>query len=915
MSDQFLSNSKFLSLILRHDRIRLLCFMILCSTSAAFAQQESFLKKHCFECHDAESKQGGLDLTSLKVELANADNFAKWVKIHDRIESGEMPPKAQPRPPVADKEAVTKSLKAELIKVEQAALQNEPRTGLRRLTRAEYENTIRDLFDMPGIALQGELPPDGSAHGFDKNSDALDISHVNLAKYIEAAEHVLNIAIATRPNPPSVTTRRISLANSGGFVTHVIMNGDGVLLKDKKPDPDFPPAAEQNHLDEGAHERMGTFHNATSVGLFRHEDESLSPYFIEHVTIYPGLYRVRTSLWSFQWDKGQVLPSRGTEAARLSVVQLTGDGRGGQHPSYKLGYFDAPSMDAQEHQLVTWLNHNEIIGFNVASLAPVANYNRKGRAMAFNGPGIACDWLDIQGPLHNIWPPFSHRVLFDDLPLSEFKAADHPGVRPPQRKQVRQLGAGKNRPDPAPGLWTVQSEQPLVDADRLLKVFLPRAFRRPVEAEVRQVYVAQVDERLKAGDCFESAMRSAYRAALCSPDFLYHVETTVGRALLPVEQQAAADSGQESKTGKSARPTKDSSIDDYSLACRLSYFFLNSMPDGRLTDLAARNILQQPEFLQMEVDRLLKDPKSQHFIDDFLGQWLKLRQIAATDPDKKLYPEFNPYLQDSMVAETRAYFRELIEKNLNVSHLIKSDFAMLNEKLAVHYGIPGVTGSQIRRVALPMDSPRGGFMTQASILKITANGTTTSPVPRGAFVMDRLLGQPPDPPPANIAAVEPDVRGATTIREQLAKHRDNVICASCHAKMDPPGFALEAFDVIGGPRSRYRSIGDGEPAPRGAIDPFIGISFKLGPPVDATGVLPDGRSFKDVLEFQTLVAADSNRLLMNLAERLMIYATGRDTSFSDRDQLAAIVAATQKQGGGIRTLIHEVVQSPLFQNR
>ncbi len=848
-----------------------------------------FVSKHCVECHDSASKQGGLDLTSLKVELANTENFAKWVKIHDRIESGEMPPKAQPRPPVADKEAVTRSLKAELIKAEQAAIKNEPRTGLRRLTRSEYENTIRDLFDMPGIALQGELPPDGSAHGFDKNSDALDISHVNLAKYIEAADHVLNLAIATRPNPPAVTTRRISLANSGGFVAHVIMNGDGVLLKDKKPDPDFPPAADQNHIDEGAHERMESFNNKATVGLFRHEDESLSPYFIEHVTIYPGLYQVRTSLWSFQWDKGQVLPSRGTEAARLSVVQLTGDGRGGQHPSYKLGYFDAPSMNAQEHQLVTWLNHNEIIGFNVASLAPVANYSRKGRAMAFTGPGIACDWLDIRGPLYSTWPPFSHCALFGGLPLTEFKVTEQPGLRPPLRKQVRQLGAGRNRPDPAPGLWTVHSEQPLVDADRLLAIFLPRAFRRPVDDEVRQVYVAKVEERLKAGDCFESAMRWAYRAALCSPDFLYHVVRTA--------------------------PGNASRVDDYSLASRLSYFFLNSTPDDRLRDLAKRNILQQPELLQMEVDRLLKDPKSQRFIDDFLGQWLKLRLIAATDPDKKLYPEYNPYLQDSMVAETRAYFRELIEQNLSASHLIKSDFAMLNEKLAVHYGIPGVKGSQIRRVALSPDCPRGGFMTQASILKITANGTTTSPVPRGAFVMDRLLGQPPEPPPPNIAAVEPDVRGATTIREQLAKHRDNVICASCHAKMDPPGFALEAFDVIGGPRSRYRSIGDGDAAPRGTIDPFIGISFKLGPPVDATGTLSDGRSFKDVLEYQTLVAADTDRLLRNLAERLMIYATGRDTSFSDRDQLAAIVAATQKKGGGIRTLIYEVVQSSLFQNR
>src|SRR5262249_26774528 len=160
-----------------------------------------------------------------------------------------------------------------------------------------------------------------------------------------------------------------------------IMNGDGVLLKNKQPDPAFPPAGEFRHIDQNAHTQLGIFHHTSSVGLFRHEDESLSPYFIEHVTIYPGRYRVRTSLWSFQWDKGKVLPARGTEAGRLSVVQLTGDGRGGQHPSYVLGYFDAPSLTEREHELTTWLNHNEIIGFNVASLTPVANYARKGRAL------------------------------------------------------------------------------------------------------------------------------------------------------------------------------------------------------------------------------------------------------------------------------------------------------------------------------------------------------------------------------------------------------------------------------------------------------------------------------------------------------------------------------------------------------
>ena len=848
---------------------------------------KAFFGVHCLECHDSGVKQGGLDLSKLKVDLSNADNFARWLKIHDRIESGEMPPKKQARPPVVETAAVTKWLKESLIKAEQTQLAGEVRTGVRRLTRAEYENTIRDLFDMPGIALQGNLPGDGSAHGFDKNSDALDISHVNMAKYVEAADHVLDLAIATQPKAPTVQTRRISLANSGGFVAHVILNGDGVLLKNKQPDPEFPPAGEQHHIDEGAHERIGSFRSGATVGLFRHEDESLSPYFIEHVTIYPGRYRVRTSLWSFQWDKGKVLPSRGTEAARLSVVQLTGDGRGGQHPSYVLGYFDAPSIESREHELVTWLNHNELIGFNTASLAPTANYNRKGRAMAFTGPGIAVDWLDIEGPLHDAWPPRSHRVLFGELPLAEFKPAERPGICAPQRKQVRHLGAGRNRPDPSQGLWTVSSDQPLVEADRLLASFLPKAFRRPVSDEVRRAYVAKVEDRLKAGDSFETAMRWAYRAALCSPDFLYLV----------------ADAG---SVGH---------VDDHALACRLSYLFWNSMPDDRLTELAASGKLRTPDVLRSETDRLLKDSKSQRFIEDFLGQWLKLRQIAATDPDRKLYPEFNPYLQDSMVAETRAYFRELIDNDLDATHLVRSKFAMLNEKLAVHYGIQGVVGSQIRRVDLPADCPRGGFMTQASILKITANGTTTSPVPRGAFVMDRLLGQPPEPPPPNIPAIEPDVRGAKTIREQLDKHRTDAICASCHAKMDPPGFALEAFDVIGGFRSRYRSIGDGDPALRGSIDPFIGISFKLGPPVDASGVLPDERAFKDVTDFQTLIAADSGRLLRNLTQQFAIYATGRDSSFSDRDQIAAIVTATQKNGGGIRTLIHELVQSSLFQTR
>ena len=854
------------------------------SSGNADDNRTNFLATHCQSCHAGDSPESGLDLASLKFDPANSGNFAKWVRIYERIQSGEMPPRDEPRPNAAEISSVAGEIRQLLIVAERERFAAEGRTGVRRLTRAEYENTIRDLFEMPGIALAANLPADGSANGFDKNADALDISHVNLAKYMEAADHVLDLAIATRPEPPTVQKRRLTLANSGGFVAHVLMNGDGVLLKNMQIDPDFPPAGEYRHIDEGAHERIGSFTSGSSVALFRHEDESFSPYFAAHVTIYPGLYRVRTSFWSFLWDQGKILEGRGTEAARLSVVQLTGDGRGGQHPSYVLGYYDAPSLQPTVHEELVWLNWNEILGFNTASLAPAANYARKGHAMSFTGPAIVCDWLDIEGPLHRVWPPPSHQLLFGQLPLAEFRAADHPNVRPPVRKQVRQIGAGRNRPDPVSGLFTVMSEQPLVDADRLLASVLPRLFRRPVEDELRREYVARAAARLQAGDSFEGAMRSAYRAALCSPDFLYHLE--------------------------SAGP-----LDGYALASRLSYFLWNSLPDERLAELAAKNELSKPDVLRGEVDRLLGDRKSQRFIDDFVGQWLLLRKIASTDPDRKLYPEFNPYLQDSMVAETRAYFRELLDKNLDATYLVRSDFAMLNEKLATHYGIPGVSGSQIRRVELPADCPRGPFLTQASILKITANGTTTSPVPRGAFVMDRLLGQPPDPPPANIPGIEPDVRGAKTIREQLELHRANVVCATCHSKMDPPGFALESFDVIGGLRDRYRSIGEGDDAPRGSIDPFIGISFKLGPKVDTTGQLPDGRTFRGVQEFQQFLAADPDRLMMNLARQFLIYSTGRAVAFSDREEIAAIVARTNARDAGLRTLLYEVIASPLFQTR
>ena len=327
--------------------------------------------------------------------------------------------------------------------------------------------------------------------------------------------------------------------------------------------------------------------------------------------------------------------------------------------------------------------------------------------------------------------------------------------------------------------------------------------------------------------------------------------------------------------------------------------------------------MSTPATLRAQTERLLRDPRSANFIRDFAAQWLDLQLIDFTSPDSDLYPEFDPVLQWSMIEETRAFLRELVAKDLPVRNVAESDFAMLNDRLAKLYGIPGVRGADVRRVSLPADSVRGGVLTQGSVLKVTANGTTTSPVIRGKWVLERILGIHPEPPPPGTPAIEPDIRGATTALEQLSKHRIIGNCASCHAKIDPPGVALECFDVMGAYRDRYRAL---DPAMADAKVRYGPESlpvqkWKPARPVVATDVLASGERFKDIREFKQLLAAQPDRLAASVVEKLVLFSTGADLSFADRAEVDRIVAATRSGEHGFRSLIHEVVQSPLFRSR
>tara|TARA_R110002049_G_scaffold46487_1_gene135159 strand:- start:112576 stop:114951 length:2376 start_codon:yes stop_codon:yes gene_type:complete len=422
---------------------------------------------------------------------------------------------------------------------------------------------------------------------------------------------------------------------------------------------------------------------------------------------------------------------------------------------------------------------------------------------------------------------------------------------------------------------TVSKKGELVIADgkhaqrmaQQLRRFTQRAFRREVTPEQIQPYVESMRQDLAAGMNPIEALRKAYRAVLCSPRFLYFVEPA----------------------GK---------LDDDAIASRLSYLFTGSMPDDALRGLAERGELSDPDQLHAQVERLLDGESGSQFVRDFADQWLDLVDIDFTDPDRRLHNDFDIVVQDGMLNETRRYLQFLIENNVSAKQLIDSDFTFLNSRLARFYGIDGVAGDQWRKVSLNQKHHRGGLLAHGSILKVTANGTNTSPVLRGVWVCERILGQTIPPPPENVPAIEPDIRGATTIREMLAKHRSDTACASCHEKIDPAGFALENFDAAGRWRDRYIQV--------------VGRKLKPGSPVDPSYSMPDGRSFDDFDTFREIVSEDVRPLARNFAEKLLTYATGGPIEFADRDEIDRIVSATEPDDYGLRSLIHQAIVSDIF---
>ncbi len=778
-----------------------------------FAEQfKPLLAKHCQGCHSGDMPKGDFAIDKLSLDFADKGNRLRWLDVLKQVKEGAMPPKEKPRPPAPEAQALVDWIGGRAAAAEKAQNSTQGRVVLRRLNRAEYTNTVRDLLGV-SVDLEDLLPLDTASGGFDNNAESLHVSSYLMENYLEAAERVLDGAIVNGPRP-------------------WIINKKFDIKEEKSVKP---TGSVYRHTDDG----VAIFSSWVSANIqvtlwnFR--------------TRFRGKYRFRISAHGIQTDKPVNFHVTAGTLTAVTEERI-------------LEYYSVPPDKPTVIEFVEQLEPQNCIRIVADGLGALPPEIEKVGAENYKGPGLVVQWVDIEGPLLDAWPPASHRLIFGDM---KQEAAPLPDL--PNRKEV-------------------VSKQPLVDAERILKDFTRRAFRRTVTDDDIKPFLARVQAKLEQKYSFEQAMRVGLKAVLVSPHFLFLRE----------------------KAGNGS-----TGLDDFALASRLSYFLWSSMPDDVLMQLAEKGKLKQKETLSQQVERMLRDPKAKAFTENFAGQWLGLRAIDSTMPERMLYPEFDDILKVSMVKETLLFFEEVLKNDLSLTNFVASDFSMLNARLARHYGIAGVEGLEFRKVSLPPESHRGGVLTMAAVLKVTANGTTTSPILRGAWVLDRILGTPPPKPTVDVEAVEPDIRGATTIRNQLAKHRENGECASCHVKIDPPGFALENFDVIGGWRDHYRKINQGEPV---TINGHR-VRYLNGPPVDAADVLPDGRRFQNIGEYKKLLLDDKDQLARALTEKLLSYATGAEPTAGDKPDIDAIVAKVRDKNYGFRSLVHEIVQSNVFQTK
>jgi mono/diheme cytochrome c family protein len=838
--------------------------------AAAFAQAPASAKAsaaepyravvntYCLSCHNSKTKAGGLGLDELNTQPLG-DHWESWEKVVRKLRARQMPPLGARRPDEATHAAALASLETALDSFS-ATAPNPGRTdSFRRLNRTEYHNAIRDLLALD-LDTASMLPSDSASYGFD-NVTVGNLSPTLLESYVSAAEKISRLAVGR----PSLS-----------------LGGPTVRIR--------PDITQEKHL-EGL--PIGTRGGA----VVEHEFPLNGEYDItirlardrnEHIEGLLEAHEIELML------DGERLNLFTIEPIAQTPVQSAADAP--SHENLDSHLKMRVPVTAGPHVLAVAFPKKPSLLLETARKPYEAHFNY------YRHPRLqpAVYEISIVGPYNaaGAGDTPSRRRVFVCKPAS---AELRRGTPEPQ---------GQRRPARA------QDEDGC--AKKILSTLMRRAYRRPInDSDLAKPF--ELYQKAKAEDGFDAGIEMGLSAILSAPEFLFRIERDPSPDAGSTKQDPASVRRAGPVLGTRQQVYR---ISDIEMASRLSFFLWSSIPDDELLDVAARGDLDKPAVLERQVKRMLADERSQNLVTNFASQWLHLRNLDSITPDMRLFPDFDDNLRQAFRQETEMLVESVIRENRSVLDLLSANYTFLNERLAKHYGIPNIYGTRFRRVTFDQtagpDSPnradlsavaaaaakvearsaeaerRGGLLRHGSVLMLTSYPTRTSPVIRGKWILENVLGVPPPPPPADVPALD-DVKMAkrnASVRERLAEHRKNPTCAGCHRLTDPVGFALENYDAVG----RWRTLDGGEP-------------------IDPSGTLFDGTAFNGVADLQKAILNHSDMFVTTLAEKLLTFATGRGVEYYDGPALRKILRDARAEDYRFSSIVMGIVKSAPFQMR
>ncbi len=821
-------------------------FVILCSGSQLHAQKalpearaklEPFFKKHCVGCHGPKRQEGQVRFDNATWEITNNDTAQRWQDVLDQLNGGDMPPRDAKQPSNDELAKALDSLTGAVLEARRRLTDHGGEIKMRRLNRREYSNTIRHLFGFS--VAPDDIPDDGEIATFDTVGSEQLFTSSHFEKYLDLGKRV------------AFDSFRFNLSPRRDVKTERTQPEQRVTkrMRQKLADLDRKMALKK----AGATwQEMGFKDEGEMEIIFRQWDSraEVPRRYLQYPLVDSGVYISDVAKWASA--------AMHTDIRGEYVIRIHGGVQGDPNDLRKIvrvwsrhrirgtvrmaGTPDKPEtveMRAQQpmgrSQLGTTIREN-VPENTINSMRGYLNKLQGPAERTDPRAAVWIDWIEIEGPYYPKHRPKWEEILY-------------PGG-PSQRH--------------SPYIWNEAKIRELIE-----KFAFEACRRRTPEAEYVDALHAIYQRNRAAGQSQRDAMIEVMGIVLASPGFLF------------IEEETPVAAGKQPLTNRE-------------LAIRLSYFLWSAPPDDEL--YAAD--LSDPAVYAQQLDRLLTDPRAVAFRDGFISQWAELDRYDAITVDNRKHIHFNEGVQQDAKQEVREFFGALIEENLPVSNLIDSDFVVINSSLAVHYGIdlPNPKTDEFQKVMLSADSPRGGLMTQTAFLTTGSNGERSSPVIRGALVMEKLLHDKPAPPPPNVPELGAASKTPKTNREMVELHQQQAVCASCHKKMDVIGFGLENFDTIGRWRDTER-VGNRQV------------------PIEPGGELPDGSEFKDVQELKTVLLSHEDRLAKELVESILAYALGRTIEFSDSDDVEAIVSRLKKDGFRVRSMIREVALSQLFRSR